>query len=129
MWGLGQIFFQLPYTKRVHSAGERSEGILFEILTNHAANILLFRHESILNLNLCFQVSFEYQVLNLDLVESFWTFLIPEHNLSLPFLLVGTANEPVVYIDRSHLNLGSLLLGEFSIKCSILLLKEQFTQK
>ncbi|XP_073706753.1 hydrocephalus-inducing protein homolog [Garra rufa] len=57
------------------------------------------------------KVSFEYQVLNLDLVESFWTFLIPEHKLSLPFLLVGTANEPVVYIDRAHLNLGSLLLG------------------
>ncbi|XP_067276661.1 hydrocephalus-inducing protein homolog isoform X2 [Pseudorasbora parva] len=57
------------------------------------------------------KASFEYQVLDLDLVESFWTFLIPEHNLSLPFLLVGTANEPVVYIDRPHLNLGSLLLG------------------
>ncbi|XP_051727085.1 hydrocephalus-inducing protein homolog [Ctenopharyngodon idella] len=57
------------------------------------------------------KASFEYQVLNLDLVESFWTFLIPEHNLSLPFLLVGTANEPIVYIDRAHLNLGSLLLG------------------
>ncbi|CAM4581517.1 unnamed protein product [Leuciscus chuanchicus] len=57
------------------------------------------------------KASFEYQVLNLDLVESFWTFLIPELNLSLPFLLVGSANEPIVYIDRAHLNLGSLLLG------------------
>ncbi len=116
MWGLGQIFFQLPYTKQVHSAGERIAGVLFELLTNHATNIQLFRHESKWVFNLCFQVSFEYQVLNLDLVESLWTFLIPEHNLSLPFLLVGTANEPVVYIDRAHLNLGSLLLGEVSIK-------------
>ncbi|XP_051512768.1 hydrocephalus-inducing protein homolog [Myxocyprinus asiaticus] len=57
------------------------------------------------------KVSFEYQAFDLDLVESFWTFLIPEYNLSLPFLLVGTANEPVVYIDRAHLNLGSLLVG------------------
>lgn len=64
----------------------------------------------------CFQASFEYQVLNLDLVESFWTFLIPELNLSLPFLLVGSANEPIVYIDRAHLNLGSLLLGEVKKK-------------
>ncbi|XP_073785286.1 hydrocephalus-inducing protein homolog isoform X1 [Danio rerio] len=57
------------------------------------------------------KVSFEYQVLNLDIAESFWTFFIPEHSLSLPFLLVGIANEPVVFIDRAHLNLGSLLLG------------------
>lgn len=81
---------------------------------------MVFRHTSI-SVNECFQVSFEYQVLNLDLTESFWTFSIPEHSLCLPFLLVGTANEPVVYIDRAHLNLGSLLLGEASIKYYVLL--------
>ncbi|XP_072551301.1 hydrocephalus-inducing protein homolog [Salminus brasiliensis] len=58
------------------------------------------------------EVSFRFQAQELDLVESFWTFLIPEHNLSVPFLLVGTANEPVVYIDHAHLNLGSLLIGQ-----------------
>nr|XP_055030475.1 hydrocephalus-inducing protein homolog [Misgurnus anguillicaudatus] len=57
------------------------------------------------------KVSFEYRALDLELVESNWTFLIPEHKLSLPFLLVGTSKEPVVYIDRAHLNLGSLLVG------------------
>ncbi|XP_056622256.1 hydrocephalus-inducing protein homolog isoform X2 [Triplophysa dalaica] len=57
------------------------------------------------------KVLFQYQALDLELVESYWTFLIPEHNLSLPFLLVGAANEPVVYIDRAHVNLGSLLVG------------------
>ncbi|KAL6479129.1 hypothetical protein MHYP_G00125620 [Metynnis hypsauchen] len=58
-----------------------------------------------------FEVSFKFQAKELDLVESFWTFLIPEHKLSVPFLLVGTATEPVVYIDHAHLNLGSLLIG------------------
>ncbi|XP_049339422.1 hydrocephalus-inducing protein homolog isoform X2 [Astyanax mexicanus] len=58
------------------------------------------------------EVSFKFHPQELDLVESFWTFLIPEHKLSVPFLLVGTANEPVVYIDHAHLNLGSLLIGQ-----------------
>ncbi|XP_030621187.1 hydrocephalus-inducing protein homolog [Chanos chanos] len=58
------------------------------------------------------EVSFEFQAQDFDLVESFWTFLIPERNLSLPFLLVGTVNDPEVYIDRAHLNLGSLLVGQ-----------------
>ncbi|KAI4885088.1 hypothetical protein NFI96_023140 [Prochilodus magdalenae] len=57
------------------------------------------------------EVSFKFQAKELGLVKSFWTFLIPEHKLSVPFLLVGTANEPVVYIDHAHLNLGSLLIG------------------
>ncbi|CAM4582676.1 unnamed protein product [Leuciscus chuanchicus] len=66
---------------------------------------------SCLTPNKSVQLGKEAKVLNLDLVESFWTFLTPEHKLSLPFLLVGSANEPIVYIDRAHLNLGSLLLG------------------
>lgn len=74
----------------------------------------------LIDLNLFSQVLFQYQALDLELVESYWTFLIPEHNLSLPFLLVGAANEPVVYIDRAHVNLGSLLVGEDSMKCIIL---------
>ncbi|XP_053355859.1 hydrocephalus-inducing protein-like [Clarias gariepinus] len=57
------------------------------------------------------EVSFKYHAQELDLVESFWTFLIPEHNFSVPFLLVGTAKDPVVYIDTAHLNLGGLLIG------------------
>ncbi|KAJ8406633.1 hypothetical protein AAFF_G00302070 [Aldrovandia affinis] len=55
--------------------------------------------------------SFEFLAQELDTVESFWTFLITEQSISVPFLLVGTAREPVVYLDRAHLNLGSLLVG------------------
>ncbi|GAA6080556.1 hydrocephalus-inducing protein-like isoform X5, partial [Tachysurus ichikawai] len=56
------------------------------------------------------EVSFKYHAQELDLVESFWTFLIPEYRFSVPFLLVGTAKDPNVYIDHAHLNLGSLLI-------------------
>ncbi|MCJ8733357.1 hypothetical protein PDJAM_G00222410, partial [Pangasius djambal] len=57
------------------------------------------------------EVSFKYHAQELDLVESFWTFLIPEHKFSVPFLLVGTAKDPMVYIDHAHLNLGCVLIG------------------
>ncbi|TRY66381.1 hypothetical protein DNTS_003349 [Danionella cerebrum] len=71
------------------------------------------------------KVSFEYQVLSLDLVESCWTFFISEHNLSLPFLLVGSAREPVVYIDRPHINMGTLLIGCQSNQTIYLVNKEE----
>ncbi|XP_076848184.1 hydrocephalus-inducing protein homolog isoform X3 [Brachyhypopomus gauderio] len=56
-------------------------------------------------------ISFRFRAQDPDLVESFWTFLIPEYKHSVPFLLVGIADDPVVYIDHAHLNLGSVLIG------------------
>ncbi|MGH0168092.1 UNVERIFIED_CONTAM: hypothetical protein FKN15_053854 [Acipenser sinensis] len=44
--------------------------------------------------------TFEFLPQQLDIAESFWTFLIPEHNNAVPFLLVG----------RSYLNYRSLLI-------------------
>ncbi|MGH0129444.1 UNVERIFIED_CONTAM: hypothetical protein FKN15_002207 [Acipenser sinensis] len=55
--------------------------------------------------------TFEFLPQQLDIAESFWTFLIPEHNIAVPFLLVGHAREPSVYLDRSYLNYRSLLIG------------------
>uniref|UniRef100_A0A670KA82 HYDIN axonemal central pair apparatus protein n=1 Tax=Podarcis muralis TaxID=64176 RepID=A0A670KA82_PODMU len=57
------------------------------------------------------EVIFEFIPQHLDTTESFWTFLIPEHNLSVPFLLVGHTTDPAVYLERSHLNFRSLLIG------------------
>lgn len=54
---------------------------------------------------------FEYISNNLDLTESFWRFFIQEHNVSLPFLLVGHTTEPVVSLDRSHFNFREILIG------------------
>ena len=57
-------------------------------------------------------MKFEYISNHLDLRESFWRFFIQEHNISLPFLLVGHTTEPVVSLDRSHLNFREILIGK-----------------
>ncbi|CAJ1057505.1 hydrocephalus-inducing protein homolog isoform X2 [Xyrichtys novacula] len=57
------------------------------------------------------EVCFEYVAEQLDTVESFWSFVIETLSLSVPFLCVGTAREPVIYLDRPHLDFGELLVG------------------
>ncbi len=47
----------------------------------------------------------------LDAVESFWSFVIETLSLSIPFLCVGTTREPLVYLDRPHLDFRELLVG------------------
>ena len=61
------------------------------------------------------QVAFEYSANQLDVVESFWTFSIPEQNITIPFLLVGKAREPDITMDRSHMNFKALLIGKYVI--------------
>ncbi|XP_068116429.1 hydrocephalus-inducing protein homolog [Hyperolius riggenbachi] len=58
------------------------------------------------------EITFEFIPQVLDITESFWSFTIPEQNISIPFLLVGKALEPSVSLDRSHLNFRSLLIGQ-----------------
>lgn len=58
-----------------------------------------------------FEISFEFIPETIDLKESFWKFSIIGHNISLPFLLVGQALEPNVYMDRVSINFKSLLVG------------------
>ncbi|XP_075796761.1 hydrocephalus-inducing protein homolog isoform X3 [Pelodiscus sinensis] len=57
------------------------------------------------------EVTFAFVPQHLGITESFWTFTIPEHNISVPFLLVGNTTDPSVSLDRSHLNYFSLLVG------------------
>ncbi|XP_066569678.1 hydrocephalus-inducing protein homolog [Amia ocellicauda] len=57
------------------------------------------------------EVSFQFLPQQLETVESFWTFLIPEQSIAVPFLLVGASREPAVCLDRSYLTYGSLLVG------------------
>jgi hypothetical protein len=40
--------------------------------------------------------------------ESFWTFSIPEQNISVPFLLAGLVAEPRVGLDRPSVNFGQV---------------------
>ena len=58
------------------------------------------------------QVDFEFTSSSLELVESFWKFVIPKQNITVPFLLVGQTNDPNVAFERSHLNFKALLIGE-----------------
>ncbi|NXG68880.1 HYDIN protein, partial [Baryphthengus martii] len=57
------------------------------------------------------KMKFEFIPWHLDITESFWVFTIPEQNISVPFLLVGNATDPLVTLDRSHLNFHSLVIG------------------
>ncbi|KAH0619415.1 hypothetical protein JD844_000028 [Phrynosoma platyrhinos] len=57
------------------------------------------------------EIIFEFIPRHLDITESFWTFSIPELDISVPFLLVGHTTDPEVSLDRSHLNFHSLLVG------------------
>ncbi|XP_047385193.1 hydrocephalus-inducing protein homolog isoform X1 [Sciurus carolinensis] len=57
------------------------------------------------------EIVFQFTPSHLDITEAFWTFLIPEHNISVPFLLVGKATDPLIFLDQSHINFSSLLIG------------------
>nr|XP_023421731.1 hydrocephalus-inducing protein homolog [Cavia porcellus] len=57
------------------------------------------------------EIVFQFTPSHLDITEALWTFLIPEHNISVPFLLVGRATEPVISLNKSHLNFHALLIG------------------
>ncbi|NWH50429.1 HYDIN protein, partial [Fregata magnificens] len=57
------------------------------------------------------EMKFEFIPRHLDITESFWVFTVPEQSMSVPFLLVGNATDPLVTLDRSHLNFHLLLIG------------------
>ncbi|CAH7062215.1 Hydin [Phodopus roborovskii] len=57
------------------------------------------------------EIVFQFLPAHLDITEAFWTFSIPEHNISIPFLLVGKTTDPLISLDKSHLNFSSLLIG------------------
>ncbi|XP_032469168.1 hydrocephalus-inducing protein homolog [Phocoena sinus] len=57
------------------------------------------------------EIIFQFTPFHLDVSEAFWTFLIPEHNITVPFLLVGKATDPLINLDKSHLNFSCLLIG------------------
>ncbi|XP_049719569.1 hydrocephalus-inducing protein homolog isoform X3 [Elephas maximus indicus] len=57
------------------------------------------------------EIVFQFTPFHLDITESFWTFLILEHNIKVPFLLVGKTTDPLISLDHSHLNFSCLLIG------------------
>ncbi|KAI8900319.1 hypothetical protein BC833DRAFT_523632 [Globomyces pollinis-pini] len=57
------------------------------------------------------EISFEFMSDSLDTKESLWSFLLPEHGIKIPFLLIGYALEPNVYMNVAGVNFKSVLVG------------------
>ncbi|XP_068024510.1 hydrocephalus-inducing protein homolog [Melanerpes formicivorus] len=75
------------------------------------------------------EVKFEFVPWHLGTTESLWLFTIPEQEVSVPFLLLGNASDPLVALERSHLNLQLLLIGQ-EVQQSIMMIngeKEAFS--
>ncbi|XP_065674973.1 hydrocephalus-inducing protein homolog isoform X5 [Hydra vulgaris] len=57
------------------------------------------------------EIVFEYKMDVFELKESLWQFIIKEHGVSVPFLLVAYGREPSVTFDRSNVNFKQVLTG------------------
>ena len=79
-----------------------------------SANFRCFTPEGTVLSGKKYEMVFEYVPDSLDLVESFWRFFVPEHNISIPFVMVGHTFEPALSFDRSHINFREVLLGKAS---------------
>ncbi|XP_006878929.1 PREDICTED: hydrocephalus-inducing protein homolog [Elephantulus edwardii] len=71
------------------------------------------------------EIVFQFTPSHLDITESFWTFLIPEHNIKVPFLLVGKTTDPLIFLDYSHLNFSWLLVGREARETVQIISKEE----
>ncbi|KAJ3287536.1 hypothetical protein HK104_008544 [Borealophlyctis nickersoniae] len=58
-----------------------------------------------------YEMVFEFLPESVDLKEALWRFIIAGHGISIPFLLVGQAVEPNVFMDKASVNFKSLLVG------------------
>ncbi|KAJ3022533.1 hypothetical protein HKX48_005950 [Thoreauomyces humboldtii] len=58
-----------------------------------------------------YEMVFDFTPETVDVKESLWRFRVVGHPVSIPFLLVGQATEPNVYMDRPSLNFKSVLVG------------------
>ncbi|EKX37002.1 hypothetical protein GUITHDRAFT_78541 [Guillardia theta CCMP2712] len=70
------------------------------------------------------EIVFEYTPDTDTLLESFWRLHIPEHKISVPFILVGHVKEPRVYFDKTFCNFNSLLLHHKASHTVMLVNKE-----
>lgn len=57
------------------------------------------------------EIQFYFTPKKTGITESFWRFDIPEHCISIPFLLIGDTRDPEVFFEKSHFNFKSLLIG------------------
>lgn len=75
-----------------------------------------------------FELGFLYEPDEIGIKETFWRFLIPKFQLSIPFLLVGNALEPKVIFDRAHVSFKTLLVGRTAQEAVYLINQEPSSQ-
>ena len=101
--------YSFVWTNEDTLEGAPPETVNFRCLTPEGSILSGKKHEMVI----------EYVSDSLDLVESFWRFFVPEHNISIPFVMVGHTFEPALSFDRSHINFREMLLGK-AIVCFIM---------
>jgi hypothetical protein len=57
------------------------------------------------------EIAFEFYSETLDTKESLWTFSLTEHNVRIPFLMIGYAVEPTILMSQPGVNFRSVLVG------------------
>jgi adenylate kinase family enzyme len=57
------------------------------------------------------EIVFEFYSETLETKESLWTFSLTEHNVKIPFLLIGSAVEPTVLMSQPGIHFRSVLVG------------------
>jgi len=69
-------------------------------------------------------MSFDFFPRTFGIIESMYRFEIPNHSLSVPFLLVGQVNEPQILFDQTFISFHPVLIGHHVEETLILINKE-----
>jgi hydrocephalus-inducing protein len=69
-------------------------------------------------------MSFDFFPRSFGIIESMYRFEIPNHSLSVPFLLVGQVNEPQILFDKTFISFHPILIGHYVEDTLILINKE-----
>ena len=96
-WKCQNIDAGMPMTK-----GIVIETGPFRILTAHG----------VLKAGKKIEIIVEFVPLTLQVTESFWKLCIPEHNIDVPFMIVGRALEPRVSSNKNVIQMMPLLVGQ-----------------
>jgi len=63
-----------------------------------------------------FEMIFHFTPESVEIQESHWIFQVPELGINVPFLLVGTIQEPGVSLDMTRHDFGPLLIGQKAVQ-------------
>jgi hydrocephalus-inducing protein len=71
------------------------------------------------------EMVFEYTPSTLVTMESFWLFSIPSRNIYVPFIFVGHAKEPDLYLDTARISFQQVLVDKAAKKTIRLINREK----